>query len=186
MKQAPREIEVEVLPKDFAEGAGSADGLHPPLRDPLIDFIARLMDSMFSIPGTKIRFGLDPLIGLIPGFGSPISAAVSLFLIARSARYRVPRIVLARMALNVLINAGLDAVPVVGDLLSIFYRSNAQNYELLRKHAGTSPASTRADWLFVSLLIGGLALVLLLICLGLFTLLTLAATAVEHWTHPHP
>jgi hypothetical protein len=184
MKQAPREIEVEVLPRDSAEGAPG--GAHPPLNDPLIDFIARLMDSMFSIPGTKIRFGLDPLIGLIPGFGSPISAAVSLFLIARSARYRVPRIVLAHMALNVLINAGLDAVPVVGDFLSIFYRSNAQNYELLRKHAGARPASTRGDWLFVGLLIGGIALILLLICVGLFALLALASTAVEHWTHPHP
>ena len=130
----------------------------PPGVDPFVALVARLMDEMFVIPGTNIRFGLDPLIGLLPGLGTTASAAVSLALIALSSRRRVPKIILARMALNVLLNAALDAVPVVGDALSIFFRSNSRNYELLRKHAGTARAATRGDWLFLLALLGGAGL----------------------------
>lgn len=147
------EAEVEVLPRDAPAGARLGD-------DPFIALVARLMDEVFTIPGTKIRFGLDPLIGLLPGLGATASAAVSLALIALSARRAVPRVVLARMAVNVIINAGLDAVPVAGDALSIFFRSNARNYELLRKHAGTARATTRGDWLFLVALLGGVGLVI--------------------------
>jgi hypothetical protein len=159
-----REIEVEVLPREKTSRAGAAE-------DPFIALMARLMDEMFVIPGTNIRFGLDPLIGLIPAFGASASAVVSLTLIALSARRGVPHIVLARMALNVLINAGLDAVPVVGDALSVFYRSNSKNYELLLKHAGTARRSTRGDWLFLILLLGGAALVIVCFFAGAIFLL---------------
>ena len=63
----------------------------------LLGFLAKLMDTMFVLPGTNIRFGLDPLIGLLPGVGDSLDALISSFLIARSARYGVPRIVMARM-----------------------------------------------------------------------------------------
>ncbi len=151
-----REIspEVEVLPREKPAGRTIAD-------DPFIALVARLMDEIFVIPGTKIRFGLDPLISLLPGLGATASAAVSLALIALSSRRRVPKIILTRMALNVLLNAGLDAVPVVGDALSIFFRSNARNYELLRKHAGTARVSTRGDWLFLLALLGGVGLIVI-------------------------
>ena len=155
------EAEVEVLPRHEPAGAKPAD-------DPFIALVARLMDDVFTIPGTGIRFGLDPLIGLLPGLGATASAAVSLVLIALSARRAVPRVVLARMAVNVLLNAGLDAVPVVGDALSIFFRSNARNYELLRKHAGTARPTTRGDWLFLSALLGGAALLIVGCFAGLF------------------
>ena len=147
------EAEVEVLPRHERAGGTLGD-------DPFIALVARLMDEVFTIPGTKIRFGLDPLIGLLPAFGTAASAAVSLALIALSARRAVPRVVLARMAVNVLINAALDAVPVAGDALSIFFRSNARNYELLRKPAGTARPTTRGDWLFLIALLGGAALVI--------------------------
>ena len=87
--------------------------------DAFIAFVTRLMDEIFVIPGTRIRFGLDPLIGLIPGFGAWGSALVSLVLIVLCSRRRVPRIVLAHMGVNVLINAVLDTVPVVGDTISV-------------------------------------------------------------------
>ena len=150
-----REIEFEVL--------GREPRKHPSSEDAFIALVARLMDEVFVIPGTKIRFGFDPLISLLPGFGASASAVVSLALIALSARRRLPRIVLARMAVNVLINAGLDLIPVAGDALSIFFRSNAKNYALLRKHAGTAPASTRGDWIFLGVLIGGLLLCIALL-----------------------
>ena len=157
------EADVEVLPRENRAGAKPGD-------DPFIALVARLMDEVFVIPGTKIRFGLDPIIGLLPGLGSVASAAVSLGLIALSARLRVPKIVLARMAVNVLLNAALDAVPVVGDALSIFFRSNTRNHELLRKYAGTAQPASPGDWLFLYALLGGVALVVIGFFVGLFYL----------------
>ena len=73
-------------------------------------------------------------------------------------------------AANILINAGLDAVPVVGDALSIFFRSNTRNVELLRKHAGTGRAASRGDWIFLCALLGGVALIVVGCFVGLFYL----------------
>jgi hypothetical protein len=160
-----REVEFEVLGKDAPESG--------PNDDPLIALIAKLMDTAFIIPGTNIRFGLDPILGLIPALGATASAFVSIVLIALSSRRGVPKIVLARMASNVLINAAIDSVPVVGDILSIFYRSNARNYELLRKHAGTARVSTTGDWLFLAALLLGVLAVIGLMILGTVTLLRL-------------
>ena len=159
-----REVEFEVLGKD-APKTGAND-------DPFIALIARLMDSAFVIPGTKIRFGLDPIIGLIPALGATASSVVSIVLIALSARRGVPKIILARMAVNVLANAAIDSVPVLGDILSVFYRSNARNYELLRKHADTAAAgrvSTTGDWLFLIALLAGVVLVIGLMIVGSVT-----------------
>lgn len=164
-----REIEVdEVLPK------GSRG---PTKDDPLIALIARLMDDQFVIPGTHIRFGLDPIMGLLPGWGDSASALVSAVLILQSARAGVPRIVLGRMALNVLINAVLGAVPGIGDAFSFWFKSNARNYDLHRKHAGTSQRSTSGDWIFVGALLGGLVAIVLLIFLATLGLAIQAA----HW-----
>lgn len=151
-----REVEFEVLGKDDPKAGAAVD--------PFIALMARLMDDIFVIPGTNIRFGLDPIISLLPAFGATASATVSIVLIALSARRGVPKIVLARMSANVLLNTALDSVPVVGDLLSIFYRSNARNYELLQKHAGKSRASTAGDWAFlIGLLVAVIAVVALMI-----------------------
>ena len=154
MSKLAREVEFEVLGKEKKRAND----------DPFIAAVARLMDEIFVIPGTNIRFGLDPIIGLLPAFGATASSAISLILIALSARRGVPKIVLARMAVNVLVNAGFDAIPIVGDALSIFFRSNTKNYELLRKHAGTVRTSTVGDWIFlVALLLGVVVLVGLMI-----------------------
>jgi hypothetical protein len=153
-----REVEFEVLGKDAPPGAANTD--------PFIALLARLMDDMFVIPGTRIRFGLDPIIGLLPAFGATASAAVSLVLIALSARRGLPKIVLVRMAMNVLLNAALDSVPVVGDALSIFFRSNARNYELLQKHAGQARPSTTVDWLFLLGLFAAVIAVIALMIIG--------------------
>lgn len=165
--QPAREVEFEVLGKD-APNNGVPD-------DPFIALVARLMDNAFVIPGTNIRFGLDPIIGLIPAFGATATSLISIVLIALSARRGVPKIVLGRMAANVLINAAIDSVPVLGDIGSIFFRSNARNYELLRKHAGAGAtrASTVGDWLFLLALLGGVLLVIGLMILGTITLLRL-------------
>lgn len=161
MPKPAKEVEFEVEPPP-----GKAANPH---HDPFIELVTKIMDEIFVIPGTKIRFGLDPIISLLPGFGASASAVVSLVLIALCSRRGVPRIVLTRMGLNVLINAALDAVPVVGDTLSIFYRSNSKNYELLLKHAGTKKASTKGDWIFLWVLLGSISFILLLMIVGVVT-----------------
>lgn len=167
MSKDVREIDVEVLPKN-ARGTGS-----PVARgdDPLVAFVARLMDSAFNVPGTRIRFGLDPILGLLPGLGDTLTGIISLALIVQSARAGVPNIVLARMAANAFLNSAVGSIPVVGDVFSFWFKSNVKNYELLQKHAGTRKTSTAKDWVFVVGLLFGLILMLVLLVAGAWTLL---------------
>jgi hypothetical protein len=169
VKTQPREIEVEVLPK-----AGTADsGSVRRMDDPFIAFMARLMDTAFVIPGTNIRFGLDPLIGLIPGLGDTVAAAVSVMLILQSARYGVPKVVLARMGMNVIANTALGSLPVLGDAFSVYFKSNIKNYELLRRHAGGSRRASTGDWIFVIGVIAAIVTMLALVIAGAATLLSI-------------
>ena len=169
MPQTPPEpVEFEVIHpggRHRERATGAAGG-----QDPLFALAAHVLDSLFTIPGTKVRFGLDPLLGLIPGLGDSSSTVLSVLLILRGARAGLPRVVLLRMAANVLINAGVGAIPVVGDAFSVWFKSNALNYALFEKHAGTARASTRVDWLFVGTLIFGVLLIAGLFVLGGLTL----------------
>src|SRR6187431_735696 len=81
--------------------------------EPLFKWLALIMDEIVRIPGTKFRFGLDPLIGLIPGIGDTSSALVSAFALIQAARLGVPKILLARMSLNILVNEVIGIIPVV-------------------------------------------------------------------------
>jgi hypothetical protein len=169
VKNEPREVDVEVLPK---AGAAEREPVKQ-LDDPFIAFMARLMDTAFVIPGTNIRFGLDPIIGLLPGLGDTITAAVSVMLILQSARYGVPKVVLARMAMNVIANTALGSVPVFGDAFSVYFKSNVKNYELLRRHAGGSRRASTADWVFVFGVIAVIVTLLVLVVAGAATLLSI-------------
>jgi hypothetical protein len=164
-----QEVEFEVVGKESTKPKGGVSAAD----DPFIALIARLMDDAFVIPGTKVRFGLDPLIGLIPALGATASSFVSLVLIFLSARRGVPKIILARMAVNVLANAAIDSVPIVGDILSIFFRSNARNYELLLKHAGPARPSTTSDWVFLGVLFAAVLTVIGLMIVGSITMFRL-------------
>ena len=112
---------------------------------------ARLFDSAFRIPGTGITFGLDPVLGLIPGLGDIASPVLSLFFIWHGVRLRVPKVVLARMVLNVLIDAGAGAIPILGDLFDFGWKANAWNLSLLERHATPGGKPTSGDYLFVLL-----------------------------------
>ena len=160
-----REIDVEVLGKEKPRSVSRLGD------DPLIAFVARLMDTAFSIPGTNIRFGLDPILGLFPGLGDTATAIVSVLMIAQSARYGVPRVVLARMAGNVLLNTALGSIPFVGDAFSVWFKSNARNYDLLRKHAGAHRTASWRDWVFVLILLAAVLGLVALIIVGVITIL---------------
>ncbi len=130
-----------------------------------LDQLSRWMDGLFRIPGTGWRFGLDALIGLIPGVGDTATTLVSFYVLAAGVRYRVPKVTLLRMGLNVAVDYIFGAIPFVGDLFDAFWKSNRKNVELLRQRATVSAAEARqgrlSDWLFVGLIM--LFLVALLI-----------------------
>jgi hypothetical protein len=145
-------IEVEVLPPEKKSGKDKEI-------DTILDLVTKVMDTIFRLPGTRFRFGINPLIGFLPVIGDQIDAAISTAVLFGSVRHRLPKIVLVRMALNVLLNAIFQGIPIVGNLFTFFFKANRQNYELLRKHAGTGKPVTRGDWIFVGAIIGGTFLI---------------------------
>ena len=110
---------------------------------------ARIFDSAFRVPGTNIRFGIDPLLGLVPGVGDFASPILSMFMVWHGARLRVPKVVLARMVLNALIDAVAGVVPVFGDLFDFGWKATAWNLALLEKHAMPGQRASRGDYIFV-------------------------------------
>ncbi len=96
--------------------------------------LANLMDTQFRIPGTDIRFGLDAIIGLIPGAGDLSTFAVSGFMILVMARNGASSYVLARMVLNVLIDTIIGSIPLIGDLFDVAFKANTRNIRLMQEH----------------------------------------------------
>jgi hypothetical protein len=125
-----------------------------------LDHLAWLMDDLFRVPGIGWRFGLDALIGLIPGLGDTATSLVSFYILASAVRYRVPKITLLRMGCNIGIDYLLGSLPIVGDLFDAWWKSNQMNVALLRNRATVDITEARkgrmSDWLFVGVLILGL------------------------------
>jgi hypothetical protein len=92
------------------------------------------MDSAFVIPGTQIRFGLDVLIGLIPGIGDAITTLIGLYVIREARELGAPKLLVARMLGNVAIDGIVGAVPLLGDVFDVAWRANRKNLKLLRDH----------------------------------------------------
>lgn len=101
-----------------------------------LELLSRFMDSQFKIPGTNIRFGIDSIVGLIPGVGDLTTLAVSGYMVAIMARKGASGFVMARMVLNILIDAVLGIVPVIGDIFDIAFKANDKNFRLLKQHYG--------------------------------------------------
>lgn len=136
-----------------------------PQREALVgtaELLAKILDTAVRIPGTSIYIGLDPLIGLIPGLGDILANLIGTVIMVLAARLRVPKIVLARMSLNLLINGVVGAIPIAGDLFSIWFRSHARNAELLRRASSQPHRETQQAWLYVAGLIGGTIVLLIL------------------------
>ena len=124
------------------------------------------MDDMFRVPILGWRFGLDALIGLIPGLGDTSTSLVSFYILAASVRYRVPKITLLRMGMNIGIDYVVGSLPVVGDVADAWWKSNRMNLELLRKRATVTAVEAQSgrasDWMFV----GGIILGLIALAIG--------------------
>jgi len=105
-----------------------------PARLKSMETLAKLMDAQFRIPGTDFRFGLDGLIGLIPGAGDLTTFAVSGYMLLILARNGASGYVLARMVLNILIDAVIGSIPLLGDVFDIAFKANMRNMRLMQEH----------------------------------------------------
>jgi len=151
-----QEVDWEVLPP---EEKRKRQGL-----EPLFKWLALIMDEIIRVPGTNFRFGLDPIIGLIPGIGDSSSALISAVALIQAVRLGVPKILIGRMAMNVLVNEIVGVIPVIGDAFSFWFKSNARNYDILRHHRLGSAPPRASDWLFV---IGILVILVVIVCVGI-------------------
>jgi hypothetical protein len=126
--------------------------------------MVHMLDSALPIPGTRMRIGLDPLLGLVfPAVGDTLSGVVSLSVILLAVQYRVPTPVIARMTFNVAIDAAVGCIPVVGDVFDFAWKANDRNFELLTNHRGDLPKrATLGYWLSV-----GTLLLIGLVCIAL-------------------
>jgi hypothetical protein len=96
-----------------------------------------LLDSSITIPGTKIRIGLDPILGLLlPELGDALMAAVSVTLLGVAFKERVPKLVMVRMLVNIAIDALLGAIPLAGDVFDFAFKANEKNLALIERHRG--------------------------------------------------
>ena len=96
--------------------------------------ITKVLDNAITIPGTKFSFGLDPILGLLPGGGDTITGGLSAYIVVEAARMGVSREVLGKMVGNILLDSFAGTIPVLGDLFDVGWKSNVKNMELLEKH----------------------------------------------------
>jgi hypothetical protein len=142
--------------------------------------LSRLLDSAVTIPGTDVKVGLDPILGLLlPELGDSLTALVSLTLLGVAFRERVPKVVMARMLVNIAVDTLLGAIPLVGDLFDFAFRANDRNLALIERHRGDpNRPATLGDRLVV---FGAAAVVLALLSLpfivGAFVLRWLVTAA---------
>ncbi len=114
--------------------------------------LVTLLDDRFRIPGTDLRFGLDPIIGvLFPGIGDAVTGVGSIGLLALALRRGVPRIVLFRMIFNILIDTLFGALPIVGDIFDVAYKSNRRNLEIILEHEESDATPTAWDYAIITL-----------------------------------
>ncbi len=118
--------------------------------------LSQLLDGAIVIPGTKYRIGLDPILGLIPGGGDTISAALSGYIIIEAARMGLPRKALMQMVGNIVIDTVAGSVPIVGDVFDVFSKANLRNMQIVESHAQAPTPNAKTDKLFIGLLIVGL------------------------------
>jgi hypothetical protein len=124
------------------------------LTDQALERLAAILDDEFRIPGIGARFGLDPLVGLIPGFGDVIGAILSFAFVFAAFERRLPRVTVARMLANILIDTLGGTLPIFGDVFDVYWKSNRMNYNLLvRYREAPRVRQPLRDWLFFAVLI---------------------------------
>lgn len=131
----------------------------PPTELDLLRRWAVLLDAAFRVPGTNVRFGLDAIVGLVPGVGDLVAPVFTLALLGTALKMRVPAVVVARMVLNAAIDMVIGLVPLAGDVADVFWKADLRNMALLERHAMRGVPPTRGDYVFVLACIAVVALI---------------------------
>lgn len=131
--------------------------------------LARVLDSAVGIPGTRLRVGLDSLVGLIPGAGDVVGAAMSGYIVLAAVRLGAPKAVIYRMMGNVLVDTVIGAIPLLGDLFDVAFKANMRNVALLERFEAQPAAVTRQSRWVGALAI--LVIALVAVALGAVSLL---------------
>jgi hypothetical protein len=134
---------------------------------------AVLLDSAFRLPGTSVRFGLDALLGLVPGIGDLASPAYTALILLEGLRRRVPVVIQIRMVLNTAFDMLVGLVPILGDLADVAWKANLRNLALLERHTSADVPPRIADYLFVG------------VCLALVFLVATVPLALLIWLLRH-
>jgi hypothetical protein len=129
--------------------------------------VSHLLDNAIAIPSTDLRVGLDPLLGLFPGGGDGISLFFSVYIVLESLRFGLPKETLFRMIVNLVVDAIVGSVPMIGDLFDFAWKANARNIQLVESHLANPRPQTMSDRLFV----WAIALVLILLLVGAIALI---------------
>jgi uncharacterized protein DUF4112 len=158
----PTYVRGEILPP-LSQTTGVAERTS----DEHLNLIATWLDDRFVVPGTGIRFGLDALIGWIPGIGDALAAFASLFIVWAGWKRGAARITLIRMLLNLTLEGTFGAIPIIGDFAHVAWKANRRNYNLLIRDQQSRRRHTWQDWLFVM----GACLMMCLLFLAPFVLL---------------
>ena len=168
-------------PEILRPGQQPADAVRPRMggaggafRDENLDVISRVLDTWFRIPGTQIRFGLDGIIGFVPGIGDFAGGLASCIIVLAAYFRGAPLVTILRMITNVAVEVVVGLVPVLGNLFDIGWRANRRNYHLLERTLLTGKRDTWRDGLFMGLI--GLGLIAL--AMVPFVLLTMVLHAV--------
>jgi len=120
--------------------------------------LARLLDTAARVPGTGVRFGLDAVLGLVPGLGDVAGTAIAGYIVLAAARLGAPPSLLLRMLVNLGIDTAVGAVPVLGDVFDVAWRANVRNVALIEEHVASPGTARRSSRLVVALVILGVVL----------------------------
>ncbi|MEQ8973042.1 MAG: DUF4112 domain-containing protein [Coleofasciculus sp. C1-SOL-03] len=138
--------------------------------------LSNLLDNAIPIPGTPWRFGLDPVLGLLPGAGDFLGTAFSAYIVLEAARIGIPRSLLGQMVINILLDTVIGSVPVVGDIADATWKANTKNMALLETYLDSPQPEKQTDWFFlVWLLLGLLIAVTIIATLSLLVIKGLLA-----------
>jgi hypothetical protein len=160
------------LEPEVVRGGGAADAHLESAR-----LLARLLDDLVPIPGTSFRIGIDPILGLVPGAGDLIAAALSSWILVAASRLGAPAAVLARMGLNVAVDAVVGAIPFAGDLFDAGWKANVRNLRLLEDWMAKPREARRASGLVVAGIVAATLVAVAAVGWGAWQLLTWAVRA---------
>ena len=145
----------EILSPRTRRGRGIFD-------DENLDILSHILDDFIKIPGTSIRFGLDGIMGLVPGIGDVLGGIASCIIIVAAWMRGVPYVTVVRMLANVGIEVVVGSIPILGDAFDIAWRANRRNYALLTGSLYEPRKHTAQSWIFLIVLIGALIVLMLL------------------------